>query len=35
MTIDANLITGLEIGAGVGFLVGLVLYKIIEWIDNQ
>jgi hypothetical protein len=35
MTIDANLITGMEIGGGVGFILGFGLYKLIEWINNQ
>jgi len=34
MTIDANLITGIEIGSAVGFVFGLTVYKIIDWINN-
>lgn len=35
MTIDANLITGMEIGGSVGFLLGFGFYKFLEWINNQ
>jgi hypothetical protein len=34
MTIDANLITGMEIGAGVGLFIGLTIFKIIDWIND-
>jgi len=34
MTIDANLITGMEIGAAAGLVVGLTIFKIIDWIND-
>lgn len=35
MVIDANLLLGLLIGLGAGVWIGFLVFKLIEWINNQ
>lgn len=35
ITVDANLITGLEFGLALGVLGGFAFFKFLEWLDNQ